>query len=205
TEGAEPAIDPKLCDDGTQVAFVRNGELFHLDVRTHKETALTHPAAGHADHGGGVTHGLSDYIAQEEFDEESGFFWSPACDRIAYLEVDERHVDVVPVMGYRESKPDLMQQRYPRAGTKNPSVRAGILDLKTKKTTWLTLPAAGEHDLGRFRWAPDGKALWFQALSRDQHRLSVLRADAATGAVREVWSATSSTWVEFTKMRLLER
>ena len=54
-----------------------------------------------------MTHGLSDYIAQEEFDEDSGFWWSPTCDRIAYLEVDERHVDVVPVMGYRESKPRL--------------------------------------------------------------------------------------------------
>ena len=82
-----------------------------------------------------------------------------------------------------------MQQRYPRAGAKNPSVRAGILDLKTKKTTWLTLPGGGEHYLGRFQLGADGKALWFQALTRDQHRLSVLRADAATGAVREVWSA----------------
>ncbi len=199
TDAAEPAIDPKLCDDGTKVAYVKKGELALLDVRTHKETQLTHGAVA------GVTRGLSDFVGQEEFDEESGFWWSPTCDRIAYLEVDERHVDVVPVMGYRDSKPDLMQQRYPRAGARNPSVRAGILDLKTKKTTWLTIPGGGEHYLARFQWAPDGKSLWFQSLTRDQRRLSVLRADAETGALREMWSATSPTWIELVKLRLLER
>jgi dipeptidyl-peptidase 4 len=211
TSGSGPVIDPKLCDDGSQVAFVKNGELALLDVHTRKETALTHAPTDGAHGQQGVTRGLSDYIGQEEFDEDSGFWWSPTCDRIAYLEVDEHSVDVVPVMGYRESKPDLMEQRYPRAGTKNPSVRAGILDLKSKKTTWITLPGGGEHYLGRFQWSPDGRALWFQALSRDQHRLSVLRVDmashdgAAAGVAHEMWSLTSPTWVEFVKLRLLEK
>lgn len=199
TDSADPEIDPKLCDDGTMVAFVRRGELAVLDVKTKKETALTHGAPE------GVTRGLSDFIAQEEFDEESGLWWSPGCDKIAYLEVDERGVETVPVMGYRESRPDLMNQRYPRAGAKNPHVRAGILDLKTKKTTWLEIPGSGEHYLGRFQWSPDGKSLWFQALTRDQQRLAVLWADAATGTVREMWTATSATWVELTKVRLLEK
>jgi dipeptidyl-peptidase-4 len=196
---SEPAIDPKLCDDGTKVAYVKRGELFVMDAATRRETALT---SGHEE---GVTRGLSDFIAQEEFDEESGFWWSPGCDRLAYLEVDERKVETVPVMGYRESKPDLMSQRYPRAGTQNPAVRAGILDLATGKTTWLSLPMPGEHYLGRFQWTSDGKALWFQALSRDQHRLSILRADRDTATVREMWSETSPTWVEFAKLRLLDK
>jgi dipeptidyl-peptidase-4 len=170
-----------------------------VDIALRRETRLTGPSPE------GVTHGLSDFIAQEELDEESGFWWSPGGDKIAYLEVDERAVTLVPVMGYRDSKPDLMQQRYPRAGATNAAVRAGILDLKTRKTAWLSLPVSGEHYLGRFQWSPDGKALWLQALSRDQHRLSVLRADADTGLVREVWSETSATWVEFSKIRLLER
>ncbi len=198
-DAAEPVTDPKLCDDGTRVVYVKKGELAVLDTRTRKETALTHGAPA------GVTRGLSDFIGQEEFDEESGHWPSPSCDHVAYLEVDERHVDVVPVMGYRESKPDLMEQRYPRAGTRNPEVRAGILDVKTKKTAWLALPGGGEHYLGRFQWSPSGDALWFQALSRDQQHLSVLRADPATGVVREMWTAASPTWVDFVKLRLLER
>lgn len=33
----------------------------------------------------------------------------------------------MPVLGYRGGQPDLMMQRYPRAGAKNPVVRAGKL------------------------------------------------------------------------------
>ena len=194
-----PAIDPRLCDAGTEIAFVRKGELWKLDLEHRTETALTNGAPA------GVTRGLSDFIAQEEFDEESGFWWSPTCDRIAYLEVDEREVEITPVMGYRRSKADLMQQRYPRAGTKNPKVSLHILDLKTKKSIAVALPEGAERYLGRFQWSADGKHLWFQALTRDQKHLAVVKADAVTGKLHEMWSASSTTWIEFRKLRLLER
>jgi dipeptidyl-peptidase 4 len=138
TRTPDAEIDPRPCDTGQRIAYVRKGELFTIDVATGKETALTVPAPGAAD---GVTHGLSDFVAQEELGEPSGYFWSPRCDKIAYLEVDERPVDKLPVLGYR-GEPDLMMQRYPRAGTKNPIVRAGIVDIATRKTTWLTFPDA---------------------------------------------------------------
>jgi dipeptidyl-peptidase 4 len=199
TDSPDPEIGAKLCADGSMVAFVRKGELAMVDAKTKKETALTHGAPE------GVTRGLSDFIGQEEFDEDSGFWWAPGCDKIAYLEVDERGVDVVPVMGYRDSRPDLMQQRYPRAGTKNPKVIAGILDIKSKKTTWIELPGNEERYLGRFQWSADGKALWLQTLTRDQQKLAVLRVDPATGVAREMWTASSPTWAELVKLRLLDK
>jgi dipeptidyl-peptidase-4 len=45
----------------------------------------------------------------------------------------------------------------------------------------------------------------FAALSRDQKHLRVLRADADTGAVRELWSERSSTWVVLNEMRALAK
>ncbi len=198
TESTEPAIDPQLSADGSKIAFVRKGELAMIDVTTKKETALTHGAPE------GVTRGLSDFIGQEELDEPSGLFWSPTGDHVLYLEVDERAVDTVPVMGFRHGKPDLMQQRYPRAGQKNPTVKPGILDIKTKKTTWLDVPP-GDRYFGRFKFLPDGKSLVFQSLTRDQKTLSVLRADVATGAVKELWSETSPTWVMYEDVHPLDR
>ena len=116
-----------------------------------------------------MTRGLSDFIGQEEFDEESGFWWSPGCDRIAYLEVDERKVDVVPVMGYRDSKrrPDAAalparRDQEPGGARRHPRPQDEEDDLARRS------PGPGERYLGRFQWSPDGKALWFQALSRDQ-------------------------------------
>jgi dipeptidyl-peptidase-4 len=232
TETPAPEIDPQICDGAEKVAFVRDGELFVVDVATRRETQLTKGAPE------GVTRGLSDFNGQEEFGEPSGFWLSPGCDRLAYLEVDERPVPIHPIVGFRGGKPDLMQQRYPAAGEKNPAVRVGILDLKTQRTVWLKGPvaaepkpgakggaprlndgapgrltapsapnpaASGERYLGRFRWSPDGKALWLQTLDREQKRLALVRADPATGAVAEVLVETSPTWIDFGDQRLLER
>ncbi|WP_437683874.1 alpha/beta fold hydrolase [Sorangium sp. So ce131] len=199
TETPEPEIDPKICDGGERVVFVRGRELFMIDVATRRETALTKGAPE------GVSRGLTDFNGQEEFDEPSGFWISPGCDRVAYLEVDEREVEKVPVFGVRSGKEDLMMARFPRVGGKNPRVRAGVLDLATKRTVWLKGKGDEERYLGRFAWAPDGKALWFQALSRDQKRLGLLRASPRTGEAAEVVVETSPTWVDFAPMRLLER
>ena len=198
TDSKDPAIDPQLCPDGSRIAFVRKGELAVLDVKTKKETTLTQGAPE------GVTRGLSDFIGQEELDEPHGLWWSPTCDRILYLEVDERNVDLVPVMGFRGGKPDLMQQRYPRAGTKNATVKPGIIDPKTRKTIWLKTPP-GDRYFGRFTFLPDGKSLVFQSLTRDQKTLSFLRADVATGDVTELWTETSPTWVTYEDVHALER
>ena len=152
-----------------------------------------------------MTRGQSDFNGQEEFGEESGFWWSPGCDKIAFLEVDERKVPEVPVVGYRASKPDLMMQRYPAAGQTNPLVVAKIMNLSTKQTLSLDLPTSGEHYLARFHWAPDGKAIFFEALTRDQKHLSLLRADAVTGKVTEVLSETSPAWINLADFTLLEK
>lgn len=199
TRTPEPELDAKPCSTGDRVAFVRGGELVAVDVATGKELFATRGAPE------GVTRGETDFNGQEELGEPSGFFWSPRCDRIAYLEVDERQVTAVPVLGYRGGKPELMMQRYPRAGAKNPIVRAGIVDLATKKTTWLVLPGAAERYLGRFEWSDDGRALYLQTLSRDQKRLALLRADPGSGAATEIVSETSPAWVSFSPMRLLPK
>jgi len=199
TETPEPELDPKLCDGGERVAFVRKGELFVVDVATRRESQLTKGGAE------GLTHGLSDFNSQEEFGEPSGYWLSPGCDRIAYLEVDERDVEPVPVLGYRNGKPDLMMARFPLAGQKNPRVKVGVLEIATKKTTWLKWPRADEQYFGRFTWSADGKALWLQALSRDQKRLALVRAEPRSGETTEVAVETSPTWIEFANMKLLER
>jgi dipeptidyl-peptidase 4 len=199
TTTEEPEIDPKPCDGGERVAFVRSGELVMVDVATRKETRLT---TGRPE---GVTRGLSDFVAQEELDEPSGFFWSPRCDRIAYLEVDERDVDTVPVVGWRGGGVDLMMQKYPRAGGKNPKVRLGILDVATRKTAWARFPNEAERYLARFSWSDDGRALFFQTLSRDQKRRALVRLDPQTGQVRELTTESSPAWVELSPMKLLPK
>lgn len=197
TSTPEPELDPKVCKSGEKVVFVRGRELYSVDVATAKEVALTKGAPQ------GVTRGQSDFNGQEEFDEPSGTWVSPTCDRVAYLEVDERAVATHPVLGYRAGKPDLMEQRYPAPGAKNPAVKLGLLDLASKMTTWVSFPEG--HYLGRVRWSPDGAALFYETLDRDQKKLTLHRADAKTGAPTELAVETSPVWIEFADSHVLEK
>ena len=210
TETPDPEIDPQPCDSGERVAFVRKGELWTIDVATRKEVELTKGAPA------GVTRGLSDFNGQEEFHEHRGYFWSPKCDRIAYLEVDERGVEQVPILGFRDGRADLMMQRYPVTGGKNPVTRIGIVEIATRRASFIRLPADGSQEkyLGRFAWAPDGRTLFFQTLSRDQRRRELVRVDdpgkspaggAASLAAKVISTETSPTWVAFSDLWPLER
>ncbi len=201
TDSDAPEIDPKLCADGSKVVFVRGRELFVIDVQSGKETQLTSDAPA------GITRGQSDFNMQEEFDEPSGLWWAPSCDRIAFLEVDERHVAKVPVLGFRDGA-DLQMHRYPRTGGKNPNTRLGVLDLASKKTTWIKMPAASSWDpadqyIGRLSFSKDGSALFFQRLSRDQKHLALVRSDVRSGAASHLAEHQDETWTAMSEVHPL--
>ena len=65
---------------------LRQRREYVIDAETKREVQLSKGATD------GVTHGLAEFIAQEELDRFSGFWWSPDGSRIAYEEADERHI-----------------------------------------------------------------------------------------------------------------
>ncbi|MBM4374102.1 MAG: S9 family peptidase [Deltaproteobacteria bacterium] len=188
-------VDPKLSPDGTRIAFARGRELWLAEVGG-AERAITQGAPE------GVTRGQSDFNMQEEFDEPSGLFWSPTSDRVAFLEVDERQVAEIPILGYRGA-PDLQALRYPRAGATNPSVRLGVATVGGQ-VRWLdlALPAPFEGAsgyLGRLSWSPDGQSLYLQRLTRDQRHLALVKLDVATGAARVLARHDDASWTSMTE------
>src|SRR6266850_8046873 len=64
-------IDPQLSPDGARVACVRNGDLYVTDVTEDREWRLTTGANDT------LSHGLAEFVAQEEMSRFSGFWWSP--------------------------------------------------------------------------------------------------------------------------------
>ena len=194
TDSDEAEIDPKICADGSKVAFARGRELFVVDTKSGQERALTQGAPE------GVTRGQSDFNAQEEFAEPSGFWWAPGCDRIAFVEVDERGVDAIPIFGYRE-KTDLQHLKYPRAGRENPKVRLGIVEVASGRVSYVKMPAGfDDFYLGRVVFGEDG-TLFFQRLSRDQSRLAL--AAVKNGEARHLFEESVPSWIDFSEMRPL--
>ena len=189
TETSSSEIDPQVSPDGTRVAFARDGELYVMDLATRAETRLTLGARD------GVFHGIAEYIAQEEMERASGFWWSPDGTRIAYTEVDETGIPVYPIVHQGQPVWEVELERYPFAGGPNAKVRLGVVKAGGGDTVWVRLGEAGDDVyLPRVRWDADGSLL-VQVESRDQKSLRLLRADTATGAVTVLLEDRSTTWI----------
>ncbi len=71
----------------TKIAYVRGFDVYVYDLASGKESAVTI---------GGTaikTHGLAEFVAQEEMGRHSGFWWSPDGKHIAYEEADHTGVE----------------------------------------------------------------------------------------------------------------
>ena len=196
--GAEGAVTPRPSDDGARVAFARDGELYAVPARGGEATRLTSGAAD------GLTNGLADFIAQEEFDQSDGFWWSPDGARIAFLRVDERHVPTFPIVHQGRATVETERHRYPFAGEANALVRLGVVPARGGEPVWMDLgPNADDQYLPRVRWRRDG-LLAALTLSRDQTRLSLRLHDPDTGAVRHALEERGEPWLNVGDFRFLD-
>ena len=172
-DGTQGALTPTLSPDGTQLSFVRAGELHVIAVDGDSEaTQLTSGAED------GLTHGLADYIAQEEFGQLRGHWWSQD-GRIAYLRVDERHIAPYPIVHQGGDEVDVETHRYPFSGDANADVSLWVVPASGGDAVAMPLPTEDGY-LVRVAWWPDGRGgqrLAAQWIDRDQKRLQLIRYD----------------------------
>ncbi len=168
--GTAGAIDPRLSPDGSRVAFVRDGNLFVVQIATAEARQLTFDAEE------GLTNGLAEFIAQEELDRARGFWWSEDSARIAFQQADERHIPAYPIVHQGKDAVDIEYHRYPFAGAANAIVRLATVDVASGAVSWLDLGNEQDIYLARAAWRPSGK-FTVQLLDRDQVTLRLLEFD----------------------------
>ncbi len=187
TETKSPEIDPQLNDDGTKVAFVRDGELFALDLATKEETQLTHGAEE------GLTHGLAEFMAQEEMGRSTGFWWGPTGDSLVYQETDERHIPLFSIVHQGGADYSVETHRYPFPGAANAKVRLGFTSDRGENL-WNLPGLEGDVYLARVHWGEPPNVL-FQVLSRDQRSLKLYRVEQLPRANTLLIEDVADTWI----------
>ncbi len=192
TETPADEIDAKVSPRGNFVSYVRDQDLVVFDLSTGAETPIT------TDGNGLMTWATAEFIAQEELDRDTGYWWSPTERYIALQHTDETGVDVIPRLDITGSGATVIEQRYPRAGRPNAVVDLYVHDRQTGQRVKVDLGSNPDIYLARVNWSSNGEVLYVQRLSRDQKTLDLLEVDPATGASRVLLSQTSDAWVSLT-------
>lgn len=181
-------LDPKFSPDGKKVSYVRNHDVFVLNLETNKETQVTT---------GGtplIEHGVAEFVAQEEMARFTGYWWSPDSERIAYQETDNNSVEVWHVADPIRPESSPQPFFYPRPGKANARVKLGVIDIGGGTTQWIDWDREKYPYLATVRWSKKAP-LCLTVQSRDQRELVLLEAEANTGKTRPLLTEKSTTWV----------
>lgn len=200
---------PTLSPDGDRVAYVRDAEVHVASVAVGASEAEPIQITLGARETG-VTHGLAEYVAQEELDRREGFWWSPDGQWIAFEEVDEQHIPSYVIMhqGKETTGPEAREEhRYPFAGAENARVRLGVVSAADGGApVWMDLDLGDEVDevyVARVFWWLDGD-LGAVVVNRPQQALWLLRFDRATGQRTIVLREHSELWINVPARGMLQ-
>ncbi len=189
TSTKESELDATVSEQSGFVSFVRDNELYVLDLASGRERKVTDGASDT------LSWGLAEFIAQEELGRSRGHWWAPDDSRIAVARVDDSGVEVATRAAIGADKTTTFEQRYPRAGTANSVVDLYLTNPDGSGRVKADLGANPDVYIARVDWLPDASGLIVQRQSRDQKRLDVLRVDARTGASTVLFSDTSKLWI----------
>lgn len=196
----------KFSPDGSKIAYVRFNNIFVEDLATGIAARLTNDGSEK------IVNGTSDWVYEEEFSVRDGFRWSPDGKRIAYWQFDTSKVRNFPLVydtgapsevetGIAYPRfgvyPTVRQIPYPQPGTRNSSVRVGVVPAIGGETRWMQVPGyPDENYIARMEWAAESDSLVLQHLNRLQNTNDVLLADAKTGEVRAIYQDHDVAWVD---------
>src|SRR5262249_26310255 len=180
--------------DGKFVAFVRDNNLFVVDLATQTERALT------TDGGALVFNGRADWVYFEEIFRRGrqAYWWSPDSSRIAFLRFDDTPVQKFTLVDPTATRQVTETTPYPKAGAPNPLVKLGVVTVGGGTPQWADL-----HDYSetatlviRAGWMPDGQKVYFYVQDRAQTWLDVCTVSREGGEPTRLFRETTKAWVD---------
>ena len=189
TNGGGFATDPKISPKGGFVSFIRDRNLWAIDLTSGEEVQLTRDGSDT------IGNGVAEFVADEEMDRHTGYWWAPDDAAIAFARIDETPVPVQKRYEVYPDRTEVVEQRYPAAGDHNVRVQLGVIAPKTgARPQWIDLGTDKDIYLARVDWR-DPQRLTFQRQSRDQKKLELIETTLTNGTQRMLVTETSTTWV----------
>jgi dipeptidyl-peptidase-4 len=197
--------DAKVSPNGGFVSFVRDGAVYAIDLSTGTESRLT-PLGDPAN---AIAYGVAEFVAQEEMDRYTGYWWSPDDRFLAYTKVNESTVDIIPRFDIAAEDVTVIDQRYPRAGRPNAIVDLFVRDMATGEVTEINWrrddwgPATDQY-LARVYFRngrTGGENLFIGRINRDQtdYDITTVKMPSEGGLMAKdpayVFTEIHETWI----------
>ena len=196
--GARPEVKSP---DGKRSAFIKDFNLWVKDIATGQEKPLTRDGAkyfGYATDNAGWTHS-----------DRAILVWSPDSRKIATFQQDERGVGMMYLTSTTTGHPVLSAWPYPLPGDSIiTTIQRVVIDADAATVTRFQMPADQHrstlcddiacrgNEWTDVEWYPDASHVAFVSTSRDHKSAKLRVADAATGAIRDVFEEKVATQYE---------
>lgn len=120
-------------------------------------------------------------VHRNEFGIETGIFFSPKGNSLAYYRMDQSMVKDYPIVQWDKVPAYLNIIKYPMAGGPSHQVTLCVYNPSSGKTVTLQTGEPKDHYLTCVTWSPDEKYIYIAILNRDQNHLWLNQYDAETG------------------------
>ena len=188
-----PQQTPLFSPDGQRVAFVREGNIFLVNLQGgNAEVQVTHDGRRNA-----IINGIPDWVNEEEFGHNRAMVFTASGQQLVWVRYDEEQVREFSFPLYKGLKPEREEfasypgsytYKYPIAGEQNARCTVWSYDIASQEKRQLQVPMAADDYIPRLKATRQSEHVMVYTLNRHQDCLRLYSVNAL--------SATSKLLIE---------
>ena len=186
-----PQQTPLWSPDGTQVAFVRDNNIFLVKLLyNNAESQVTTDGRRNE-----IINGIPDWVCEEEFSHNRAMVFTADSKQIVWVRYDESQVKEYSMQMFKGSNPareeyatypGFYTYKYPKPGEKNSSVQVMSYDIKSHQTRIMQLPLDADGYIPRIKMTADPAKVAVFTLNRHQDCLRIYMANPLSTVCQQV-------------------
>ena len=171
-----PQQSPVWSEDGLQVAFVRDNNIFLVKLLyDNSESQVTKDGKRNE-----IINGIPDWVNEEEFGFSTAMTFNADGTVLCWIRYDESRVKTYALQMFKGSYPERPElttypgeysYKYPKAGQENSKVSVMSYDVKSHQTRTLQVPVPAEGYIPRIKSTSDASKIVVYTMNRHQDEL----------------------------------
>lgn len=184
SEGGPQQV-PTWSPDGTQVAFVRDNNIFLVKLLyDNAESQVTKDGKFNE-----IINGIPDWVNEEEFSFDRALTFTADGSMICWIKYDESKVKTYALQMFKGLAPEHSENavypssysyKYPKAGEENSKVSVWSYDIKSHKTQQLQVPVNADGYMPRIKSTADPQKIIVYTMNRHQDELHLFAVNPRT-------------------------